>query len=284
MIKGLINDIISYIEYLRRQNLDITIHEKQPYIFDYMYGLSKYNIHDNPLCVSVKSADDAWTHCIECQKKIYDKLKHGPFWGMCYAGVEEYVFPFYLNDEIIGFISVGGYGIDRKSAFLRIEKVSDEYIEDEKLLKQIYDEGLKHEKPDFEYVKSLVMPLSHMLSYFSEHIPKSIITGNSKNLLYSRIVGYINRNFCNVITIDDIANHCNCSASTVSHTFKKYSGYSVGAYINSLRMNKAKVLLLSGIFSIKDISEMAGFSDSNYFTNCFRKYYGISPLKYRKTQ
>lgn len=286
MITGLIDDIIAYIEYLKGIGLDITIHESDAYLFEYMYDFSKYNIHGNPFCVAVKSNNDAWEHCIKCQEKIYKKLKDGPFWGMCYAGAEEYVFPFENRGEICGFISVGSYGIDEKSAFLRINKISEEYFMDCKALKDLYRKSLKHEKPQTEYIKTLIKPLVHMLGYFAEHIPVPLeySLSNDKNTLYSRIMAYINRNFCNRITLSDIAKECCCSVSAVSHTFKKYSGCSVNNYIITMRMIKAKVLLLSSGFPIRDISEMTGFSDSNYFTNTFRNFYGISPGKYRKIQ
>jgi len=106
-----------------------------------MYMLSKYNIHDNPFCTLIKKSDDAWTHCVSCQKKIYEKLDNEPFWGMCYAGVEEYIFPI-KADEVTGFISLSGYGIDSERAYKRISKVAKEYSLDSSQLKFAYDKKL----------------------------------------------------------------------------------------------------------------------------------------------
>ena len=54
------------------------------------------------------------------------------------------------------------------------------------------------------------------------------------------------------------------------------------AYLTALRINQAKMLLMDSSFvSIADVAEKCGFHDSFYFSNCFRKSEGISPIRFR---
>lgn len=54
-------------------------------------------------------------------------------------------------------------------------------------------------------------------------------------------------------------------------------------YINALRIGYAKELIESGYYKIEQISEMAGFGDSKYFSTTFKQYAGCSPSDYKKS-
>ena len=54
-------------------------------------------------------------------------------------------------------------------------------------------------------------------------------------------------------------------------------------YIKIKRLNKAKELVTGTSMSVSEISDKTGFSDYNYFLRVFKKHYGISPKKMRKT-
>jgi AraC-like DNA-binding protein len=73
-----------------------------------------------------------------------------------------------------------------------------------------------------------------------------------------------------------------CSHSYVSHTFKSSTGCNFREYINLLRIEEAKKLLVNTSFSITEISMKTGFSNSNYFSLVFQRMNGISPKEYRK--
>ena len=67
--------------------------------------------------------------------------------------------------------------------------------------------------------------------------------------------------------------------------FKKEVGASPLEYITDLRLNRAKTMLLQETFvSIEDVAHSCGFNDSFYFSTCFKKHNGISPLQYRKSK
>ena len=55
-------------------------------------------------------------------------------------------------------------------------------------------------------------------------------------------------------------------------------------YINTVRINKSKKLLLEGDCSLSQIAGLCGFDDQSYFTNVFKHIVGISPNKFRKSE
>ena len=66
--------------------------------------------------------------------------------------------------------------------------------------------------------------------------------------------------------------------------FKKETGKTPHQYLTELRIAHAKQLLADEHrFSIDDVAESCGFSDSFYFSTCFKKHIGLSPSEYRRT-
>jgi len=78
-------------------------------------------------------------------------------------------------------------------------------------------------------------------------------------------------------TISELASLCSVSPEYFRMLFKKKYGTSPVKYINSLRLNHAKELLSSGMYSVTEVSALSGFSALPYFCREFKKMYGISP-------
>lgn len=270
MQNQLIKDINSYISYLNSKGLSISVHGK------IVGGLLEHNIHKNPYCCFVKTNDDAWTNCIKCQQKVFNACNNDCLFGMCWAGVEEYVF--YVDSKV--FISVSGYGINKQKATERIERLSQNFYFDKSELLTVYDKGLKHKKENAEELKTLIKPLCYMLSLLQLSIG-DISQSQTKNKTFDSILAFVERNIMQDITIRTIAEACSYSESTVSHLFKKYTNQSVKKYINNLRIKQAEKLLVTSDLPIGNIALLCGFGNTNYFSTAFKKQNGINPTEYR---
>lgn len=284
MVYDIIHDIMEYIECLKKHGLLITFHMKYGIFRDYIYLLTEGNIHNSSYCLYVKSDTEAWSHCVECQKKIFERLeKDGAFLGMCYAGVEEYIFPV-KDEEIFAFISVSGYGINKAEALPRMRHISERYMLSYDKLNKIYDDSLTHCEPKFEEISALVMPLCHMLIRLKENINSvtGIIRENNKDYFLNSILMYINRNYSEKITLDKLSEIFHCSNSYISHMLKSRTGKSLRRHITELRIEYAKKLLLNSAFSVTDIAETVGYENVSYFISTFTQECGESPYQWRK--
>ena len=99
-----------------------------------------------------------------------------------------------------------------------------------------------------------------------------------------RITEYINANYSQKITLDDIAKKVYLSRSYISTVFKDEMGVSLTDYIRDVRIEKSKLLLLDNKVRIVDISGLCGFDDQSYFTKVFRSCVGVTPKKYRENR
>lgn len=93
---------------------------------------------------------------------------------------------------------------------------------------------------------------------------------------------YIDVNFKEDPSLEDLAKQFHMSKYYLSHQFKKDYGISPIKYWNTIRLENVKELLLSSNFSIAEISEMLSYTSQSYLTQVFKKSTGISPSQYRK--
>ena len=80
---------------------------------------------------------------------------------------------------------------------------------------------------------------------------------------------------------NEMCSKCGMSYSYFKELFIIRFGMSPVKYLTVLRMEKAKELLITGLYSVTEISEMCGFDSVYYFSKVFKSYAGISPKNYR---
>lgn len=93
---------------------------------------------------------------------------------------------------------------------------------------------------------------------------------------------YIAANFAKNITLEDVSMEVNISSYYLSRIFKENTGENFIDYLTGLRMQKAKELLSTTQYSMKEICVMSGYSDPNYFSKSFKKNVGVTPTEYRE--
>lgn len=94
---------------------------------------------------------------------------------------------------------------------------------------------------------------------------------------------YIEEHYMEKITIESIAQSGICCKSRCSLLFKKYLNDTPVIYTTKLRLRKSLTALLTTDKSMTEIGYEFGFCTASYYCETFKKYYGMSPLAYRKT-
>jgi len=99
---------------------------------------------------------------------------------------------------------------------------------------------------------------------------------------FGQIKQYIENNYTeSTLGLDDVANELGYSVSYISAILKK-NDTSFTKYLTDIRMEKAKSLLADNNSKLIAIAAAVGYEDPYYFSHCFKKYYGVSPIEYRK--
>lgn len=98
------------------------------------------------------------------------------------------------------------------------------------------------------------------------------------------ILKYVENNYMEKITIEDIANEVDLSQSHFMKYFKNTMGTSFVDYLNEYRLTMASRLLISSDSSILAIASEVGFENLSYFNRIFKKRFGQTPREYRRRQ
>jgi len=98
------------------------------------------------------------------------------------------------------------------------------------------------------------------------------------------IVKYIEANYAEDITLQDLADRFYLSREYISRKFKQQFQENLSDYIERVRMDKAKLLLLNPQYRIAQIAESVGYKDEKYFSKVFKKLEGLSPNEFRKRE
>lgn len=102
------------------------------------------------------------------------------------------------------------------------------------------------------------------------------------DLNLDQIINYIGSHYMDLdINLTSVSENVNLSPGYISSLLKKQYNLTFVKYLTMLRMEKAKDLLSNPQLKIIDVSEQVGYSDSYYFSHCFKKYYNLSPKEYR---
>lgn len=93
---------------------------------------------------------------------------------------------------------------------------------------------------------------------------------------------YMDTNYAKKITLDTLAKVSNINKYYLSHCFSEIYGQSPIAYLNQVRVNVCKDLLINTNLTIEDIAASTGFSSRSYLAQVFQKKYGMTCQQYRK--
>ena len=99
---------------------------------------------------------------------------------------------------------------------------------------------------------------------------------------FKSMLFFIQQEYKRTVTLEDIASSANISKSLCNRLFNQYVKESPISYVMHFRAQKAAEYLRFGTDPISKIASMTGFGGASYMSETFKKYYGMSPVRYRK--
>ena len=170
-------------------------------------------------------------------------------------------------------VELAGLSIDQPLYKARYKDLSEK-MKDEML----YIVNHKEESP-FHLIGHLYLFIDNFVrSATSAQVDK----GNSLRDFYIKeAFSFIEQNFQNDISVEDIASCCGLNRSYFGKIFRENTGKSPQEFLISYRMVKATELLKLTRLSVGDIGNAVGYPNQLHFSRAFKNVYGISPRQWR---
>ena len=281
MLRKTLSDIHSYISFLEKCGYTVSFSSFKNHFAPFTVELLKYDFHPHAVCNYLKQNPKTAGRCSKNKQALIKQGIKEPYYGCCYAGVEEYLFPLLYEDELILCIHISGYRGKHPRSSKAIKEISLLCTDRFPI---VYNE-LSDDVPTFEHCLSFVAPLQYMMMELYKNCKKQKsedVFGSPTENLYLKALEFITENYFSPITCETIAKHLSYSSSYIRYIFKKEGNITVQEKINEVRLTNAKRLLRGTLMSVTDIAFSVGFSDSNYFSIFFKKHEKMSPKEYRK--
>ena len=98
-----------------------------------------------------------------------------------------------------------------------------------------------------------------------------------------RILEYLNEHYTEDILYEEVAQQMGISYSYLRKLVKEATGKSVSDYINKIRIEKVKTLLLTTDMTVEEIAGAVGYHNAKSITRYFKKFEGITPKEFKLT-
>ena len=97
-----------------------------------------------------------------------------------------------------------------------------------------------------------------------------------------RATEYMKENLADKLTTKELAKRFGYSQEHFCRLFKEVTQFTPMQYLKVFRLERAMHLLNENKYSISEISELCGFADPNYFTRCFKAFFGTTPTQMQR--
>ena len=211
--------------------------------------------------------------------------------------IKELTSSFNLNDQQQkqlhrSFKTVKHFDIDKLLFAIRVIMFMSNYLitlENEKCL---LDDVHKKEQQILRYenesiklknnLQSLSIQVLKDKGYKTNSSDKNGSSYGQQKQIVKRAQELINRNFSQPLTCSKVAEAVYLSPNYFGKIFRKVTDKSFNNYLNEVRTNESKRILMETDIPVKLIYPMVGFSDYNYFNRVFSKYIGTPPATFRR--
>ena len=125
-----------------------------------------------------------------------------------------------------------------------------------------------------------------LLQFIHELWKKGFIVENDttgRNTVEKEMVSYIQQNYMGKILLREFGEQFHLSEKYISRYFKEHFHITLSQYVTYLRLEHAKQMLQETDISVTEVAMQSGYQNISYFIRSFKKTYGVSPLKYRKS-
>lgn len=186
-----------------------------------------------------------------------------------------------LKDTLLQTKGISGYEVVQMSKevchhYIFFMKSKNIRIENEQRFVEMFNRGTE----DCASVGELFSNLAVTVCSSFDQVVKIKMAQDNRPIRVAK--EYIQKNYMNQVTLEAVSTMVGFAPAYFGTLFKKEAGIPFLEFLQSVRMEEAKKLLVSTSDGMGVICEKVGYVDVKYFTKCFVKYTGLKPGEYRK--
>ena len=194
-----------------------------------------------------------------------------PVRHICNAGLVDIAVPLLYAGSIMGYLMLGQ--IRREEAF---PAVTFDPSLDRALLESLY-----RELPCLD--EEAIGAIMHIAVMLTKYILLENMIKPKTNSAAEAVAAFIEAHLTESLSVARIARHVHLSPSGIYKCIHAAYGCTVSEYVARRRIEQSLPLLEAGELSVQEIAAAVGFSGGAYYSRCFKREKGCSPLQYRKT-
>jgi AraC-like DNA-binding protein len=270
---------------------------------DLALDFDRYQVHRSPFCEYAKSTAAGLRRCLRCRQAASHKaLKQvGPVLGTCHMGLNEWVLPIRLGEQVLGILFggqihvAGSAGLDKGRAKRKAAAVgiSAARLASLGLRVPVIDKaGAGDLRQRMELIVKFIVnqlrgePAQNLSGKMVRRpVPQEIpsMRGKLREAWVAKSGVEIARlDYHKPLSSTRIAARLGVSLSVFCRCFKEQTGRSFKDYVQDLRIAAASRLLIESESSIAYIASETGFQEPNFFSRVFRARTGLSPSQFRE--
>lgn len=228
------------------------------------------------------------TICAIGDERIYnlepgDIIFHKPnelhkFYNTSTPGATALIFSFSMQGELCGFFKNKVFKLSPKQQRIINEMLeyADKHSEPLSDSSDIYNKFIEPIDRVPTYLQMITVYMYRLFLSVAENSTLSKTQYSPSADIFHTAVRFMHKNIDTPLSVSDIAEGSCTSVSNLKRVFDKYAGIPIHRYFLTLRLNRATTLLKQGL-SVKETSDLLGFSSQCYFSNVYKREMNISP-------
>lgn len=183
---------------------------------------------------------------------------------------------FYLDAALLAKAASETVGSSRDVPFFPTAVLEDASLA--KMIRLLH-QSLEASGTSLERQSKFVWTFAQLAQRYADDRPTELLIG-SEHSAVKLIRDYLEDHYCENVSLDEIAALTNLSTYHLIRVFRAKVGLPPHAYLEQVRINRAKVLLRAGM-TISNVALSTGFVDQSHFSKHFKKMMGVTPGNYQ---
>ena len=236
----------------------------------------------SPFCQIIRRTEPGRIACASCDKEACERAagQHRTQMYRCHAGLTEAVTPLIVDGKLLGYLYFGqafSYP-DHETGWAEIEKMCASFPVDKKAL---YEAVLEKPLVTQEYIRSS----THIMLAVASYLVMERMVALRPDRVSVRLDDYLSKHFTEDLNAKQLSKTLGIGKTQLYKLSKELYGCGIAEHVRTLRMEKAKAMLLDpDQISLAQIAQLCGYDDYNYFIAVFSRTEGCPPGEWKKRQ